>query len=186
MKQTVIAYLKDEPGVLNQISRLFYRLNYNIERIAAGNSDVRGITRVTIVCNHTDHYNQSLIIENLIELDCVSEVKDITKIPSVIREYALLKVKSEPDDFIALTKLIESSGSKIIDNCDSSYIVEATGDVKEVENLIKKLKKFNILEIMRSGKMAMVESDQDEHRVDLEEISGKKSWATQQISDALF
>ena len=39
---------------------------------------------------------------------------------------------------------------------------------------------------MRSGKMAMVESGQDEHRVDLEEISGKKSWATQQISDALF
>jgi acetolactate synthase small subunit len=98
----------------------------------------------------------------------------------------LLKVKSEPDDFIALTKLIESSGSKIIDNCDSIYIVETTGDVKQVENLIKKLKKFNILEIMRSGKMAMVESGQDEHRVDLEETSGKKSWATQQISDALF
>ena len=74
----------------------------------------------------------------------------------------------------------------IIDNFDSIYIVEATGDVKEVEDLIKKLKKFNILEIMRSGKMAMVESGQDEHRVDLEEISGEKSWATQQISDALF
>ena len=49
MKQTVIAYLKDEPGVLNQISRLFYRLNYNIESIAAGNSEVRGGKKLKLI-----------------------------------------------------------------------------------------------------------------------------------------
>ena len=41
MKQTVIAYLKDKPGVLNQISRLFYRLNYNIESISIYNKITR-------------------------------------------------------------------------------------------------------------------------------------------------
>ena len=186
MKQTIITYLKDEPGVLNRISRLFFRLNYNIESIAAGRSEVNGITRVTIVCNHTDHYNQSLIIEKLTELDCVSAVKDISKIPSVIREYALLKVKSEPDETEDLSKIIASSRVKIIDNSDSIFILEATGDVEEVDSLIKELKKFNILEIMRSGKMAMVESSQDEHRAELKENIRKKSWATQQISDAIF
>jgi hypothetical protein len=38
---------------------------------------------------------------------------------------------------------------------------------------------------MRSGNMAMVRVDQDEHRIEIEEIDKKKGWATQQISDAL-
>ncbi|MBH10467.1 MAG: acetolactate synthase small subunit [Candidatus Marinimicrobia bacterium] len=186
MKQTIIAYLKNEPGVLNRISRLFYRLNYNIESITAGKSKARGISRVTIICNHTDHYNKSLIIDNLHQLNCVSEVNDITEIPSIIREYALFKVKIESDQSKTFKKLIESNSATIIDNFDSIFIVESSGKTEEIEGLINKLKNYNILEIMRSGKMAMVESGQDRDQFNFEEDSSKKSWTTQQISDALF
>jgi acetolactate synthase-1/3 small subunit len=85
-----------------------------------------------------------------------------------------------------LNDLVSEKGVKIIDNDNSICIVEATGEVEEVENLIKQLKQFEILEIMRSGKVAMVKVDQDEHRVEIEEKKKQKSWATQQISDALY
>ena len=55
--------------------------------------------------------------------------------------------------------------------------------MEEVESLIKSIKQFKILEIMRSGNMDMVRVDKDEHRNKIEEIDKKKGWATQQISD---
>jgi|TARA_B100001079_G_C16409815_1_gene515694 acetolactate synthase-1/3 small subunit len=186
VKQTIITYVKDEPGVLNRIASHFYRLNYNIESIAAGRSEVRGITRLTIVCNHTDDYNQSLIKNHLEDLDTVLDVIDISNVPSVLREHALVKLKPGKKGMSLLNDLVSEKGAKIIDNDNSICIVEATGEVEEVENLIKKLKQFEILEIMRSGKVAMVKVDQDEHRVEIEEMKRQKGWTTQQISDALY
>ncbi len=185
MKQTIIAYVKNEPGVLNRIARHFYRLNYNIESIVAGRSGKRGITRITIVCHHSDHYNQSLIRKHLAELDTVIKVIDITHVPSVVREYALIKVQTEKEDMEKLKKFISDKGAKLVDGGGCVCIVEATGKVDEVEELIKEFNQLNVLEIMRSGKMAMVCADQDEHRVEMEEIDRKQDWATEQMSEAL-
>ncbi|MFQ6677795.1 MAG: acetolactate synthase small subunit [Fidelibacterota bacterium] len=185
MKQTIIVFVKNEPGVLNRIAGHFYRLNYNIESIAAGRSEKRGITRITIVCNHSDHYNQSLIQKHLEELNRVIKVIDITNVPSVVREYALIKVQTQKKTMENLKEFVHKKGAKVIDMDECSCIVEATGKVEEVELLIEELNQFDVLEIMRSGKMAMVCVDQDEHRVEMEEIKRKKDWATEQLSDAL-
>lgn len=185
MKQTIITYVKDEPGVLNRIARHFYRLNYNINSITAGRSEIRGITRITIMCSHGDHYNQSLIQKQLEELETVLVVKDITDVPSVVREHALVKVKIEENEIDNLKELVQSYTAKIIDGDNVNCIIEATGEVDEVEQLIKQLKQYNIMEIMRSGKSAMVCVNQEEHRVEIEEMKRQKGWTTQQMSDAI-
>ncbi len=185
MKQTIIVLVQNEPGVLNRISRHFYRLNYNIDSITAGRSEAMGITRITIVCNHSDQYNQSLIKSQLEELNTVLKVQDITRVPSVVREYALIKVQIQKDEAKELNKIIKKSNAKIIDGGKLVSIIETTGEMEEIESLINALKQFKILEIMRSGNMAMVKVNQDEHRIEIEEIDKKKGWATQQLSDAL-
>jgi len=185
MKQTIIVFVKNQPGVLNRIAGHFYRLNYNIESIAAGRSEKRGVTRITIVCNHSDHYNQSLIKKHLEELDTVIRVVDITDVPSVVREYALIKVQTQKEELEKLKEFVQNNGAKMIDGEGCTYIVETTGKVEEVESLIKELKQFDVLEIMRSGKMAMVCVNQDEHRVKMEEINRKQDWASAQMSAAL-
>jgi len=185
MKQTIIVFVQDKPGVLNRISRHFYRLNYNIESITAGRSEAMGVTRITIVCNHSDQYNQSLIKTQLEELNTVLNVQDITSVPSIVREYALIKVQTQKEEKDKLSELIKNYSAKIIDSGELVSIIETTGKMEEVESLIKSIKQFKILEIMRSGNMAMVRVDQDEHRIKIEEIDKKKGWATQQISDAL-
>ena len=49
MKHTIAILVKDHPGVLARISSLFNRRKFNIESIAAGHSEEKGITRITIV-----------------------------------------------------------------------------------------------------------------------------------------
>jgi len=185
MKQTIIVFVQDEPGVLSRISRHFYRLNYNIGSITAGRSEAMGVTRITIVCNHSDQYNQSLIKTQLEELETVLKVQDITNVPSVIREYALIKVQSQKVDAEKLNEIIQNTNAKIIDGGELVSIVETTGEKAEVESLIKDLQQFNVLEIMRSGNMAMVRVDQDKYRIEIEDIDKKQGWATQKMSDAL-
>ncbi len=54
MKQTLILFMQDEPGVLNRISSLVRRRNFNIESIVAGRTEKEGITRMTLVVNEPD------------------------------------------------------------------------------------------------------------------------------------
>ena len=49
MKHTIVALMEDKPGVLNRISGLFRRRNYNIESLAVGHSETPDISRMTIV-----------------------------------------------------------------------------------------------------------------------------------------
>ena len=67
MKQTLILFMQDEPGVLNRISSLVRRRNFNIDSIVAGRTEINGITRMTLVVNEPNEakrvniYNLSLI-----------------------------------------------------------------------------------------------------------------------------
>ena len=62
MKQTLILFMQDEPGVLNRISSLVRRRNFNIESIVAGRTEKEGITRMTLVVNEPDINKRKTII----------------------------------------------------------------------------------------------------------------------------
>ena len=67
MKQTLILFMQDEPGVLNRISSLVRRRNFNIESIVAGRTEKEGITRMTLVVNEPDIAKRKTIINNIKE-----------------------------------------------------------------------------------------------------------------------
>ena len=61
MKQTLILFMQDEPGVLNRISSLVRRRNFNIDSIVAGRTEINGITRMTLVVNEPNEANTNII-----------------------------------------------------------------------------------------------------------------------------
>ncbi len=92
MKQTLITLVEDKPGVLNRISSLFRRRNFNIESLVVGRSETPGISRITIVSNETDSTKRGNIYFNLLKLINVISVRDVTALPCIAREYVLIKV----------------------------------------------------------------------------------------------
>ena len=92
MKQILIVYVQDEPGVLNRVSSMIRKRNYNIDSLVAGETENPGITRMTIVLNEPDRTKQSVIVNNLKRLIDVYDVVDATDIDCHLREYALLKI----------------------------------------------------------------------------------------------
>ena len=182
MKQTLIVYVQDEPGVLNRVSSMIRKRNYNIDSLVAGETENTGITRMTIVLNEPDRTKQSVIVNNLKRLIDVYDVVDATDIDCHLREYALLKIAISDIDSEEIKALLNSDHSRILDEDDDVMIVELSGDESTVEKTIASFEKFDIIELMRSGKMAMVSGNDENHQPEL--VKSDPSWTTQRLSEA--
>ena len=164
MKQTLILFMQDEPGVLNRISSLVRRRNFNIDSIVAGRTELKGITRMTLVVNEPNKAKRKNIYNNLKRLVDVYDVVDATDEDCHIREHALVKISINSDEIKDIDQLVAKGNCKILDDDPESMILELSGNEKIVEENIKTLKKFKILELLRSGKMAMVSGNQEKNK----------------------
>ena len=164
MKQTLILFMQDEPGVLNRISSLVRRRNFNIDSIVAGRTELKGITRMTLVVNEPNKAKRKNIYNNLKRLVDVYDVVDATDEDCHIREHALVKISINPDEIKDIEQLVAKGNCKILDDNPESMILELSGNEKIVEENIKTLKKFKVLELLRSGKMAMVSGNQEKNK----------------------
>jgi acetolactate synthase-1/3 small subunit len=155
MRHTLVALMEDKPGVLNRISSLFRRRNFNIESLTVGHSETPGISRMTIVSE-----GDSTIIEQvekqLYKLINVTKVTNVTDEPTVMRELALIKVMASGASRSEITDLVDIFRAKVVDVAPDSMMVEITGTEDKVDSLANLLRPFGIRELVRTGRVAMV------------------------------
>lgn len=157
MKHTLVALMEDKPGVLSRVASLFRRRNYNIEALSVGHSETPGISRMTIVVHGDDQVVQQ-VVRQLCKLVNVTEVQNVSHQPTVIRELALIKVKAKGVARTEIMQLANVFRGRVIDVSKKSLVVEITGPEDRVNSLIGLLEPFGILEIARTGRVAMVRS----------------------------
>ncbi|UCH09085.1 MAG: acetolactate synthase small subunit [Fidelibacterota bacterium] len=155
MKQVLIVLVEDKPGVLNRIANLFRRRNFNIESIVAGHSEVPGTTRLTIVTDEEERLRRNIIRQDLLKLINVIEVVDVTEQPCIIREYALIKIKSDGATRGEVGALVDMYRGRIVDVGTRSLVIEVTGEPSKLDSIIDVLSTYGIIEIMRAGKVAI-------------------------------
>ena len=155
MRHTLVARVLDEPGVLNRVASLFRRRAFNIDSLTVGHTETPKISRMTIVVD-TRRTPAALVAENLKKLVPVVDVKDVTHLPSVARDLCLVRVRCTPSERSELKDLVAIFRGRIVDVSPESVIVEATGNEVKVDGLVELLKERGILEMVRTGKVAMV------------------------------
>ena len=155
MKHTLVARVQDQPGVLNRVASLFRRRAFNIESLTVGHSEVPDFSRMTIVVD-TARVPARLVEENLRKLVPIAEVRDVTDLPTVDRDLALIKVRCAANERAEIAQLAEIFRGKIVDVAQDSVIVEVTGDSEKVDGLVELLKPRGIQEMVRTGKVAML------------------------------
>ena len=94
--RTFVAYVEDQPGVLNRIASLFRRRNFNIVSLNVGRTHEPGISRMTVVIEADDDKARR-IEANLYKLVNVLSVEDIPNQPNIVRDIALIKVNAPPE-----------------------------------------------------------------------------------------
>lgn len=154
-RHTMIAWMEDKPGVLNRVAGLFRRRNFNIESLAVGHSETPGISRMTFVAKGTDR-DMRQIQTQLFKLINVTRVEDVTGTPAVKRELALIKVKAANGQRAEIMQLVDIFRASIVDVAMDSLIIQIVGPEDRVDSLISLLKNFGIIEMVRTGRVAMV------------------------------
>ncbi len=155
MKQTLIALVEDKPGVLNRIASLFRRRNFNIESLTVGHSETPGVSRMTIVTDEEELLRRNIVRQNLYKMINVIDVDDVTEEPCVIRETALIKIKAGSTSRAEIMNITDIYRARIVDVATESLIIEVTGDSEKVNSIAGLLKPFGIIEMTRTGQLAM-------------------------------
>lgn len=152
---TLSLLVRDIPGVVSQVSRLFSRKGYNIESIASGASKEPGITRITIVIQG-DELMIDQIAAQCRKLLPVLAVKVLDKDSSIQREFVLIKV--EANDLTNRGEVIQIADifrASVIDVSRDTLTVAMFGDGDKTNALLDLLKEFGVLEVVRTGTIAI-------------------------------
>ncbi len=157
---TIIALVEDKPGVLTRVASLFRRRGFNIASLAVGHSEQPGLSRMTFVVEG-DEYTVDQARKQLDKLIDVVKVSDISDEDVVARELALVKVRTTVETRSQIIEIVRLFRAKTVDVGAQSLVIEVTGEEEKIDALLELMAPFGIMEIMRTGLVAMVRGKAD-------------------------
>ncbi len=146
--------VENKPGVLSRIAGLFSGRGFNIESLCVAETLDAGISRVTLVTKANAALLEQ-IFKQLNKLVDVIKVMDLSDLPAVTREMALIKVSAKPENRAEILRIVDIFRCKVVDISAEHYTVEVTGDQGKMAALLDLLKPMGIKEIARTGVNAL-------------------------------
>ncbi|GAC56146.1 acetolactate synthase small subunit [Gordonia hirsuta DSM 44140 = NBRC 16056] len=147
---TLSVLVEDRPGVLARVSGLFSRRGFNIESLAVGPTEIKGMSRMTIMVSVED-FPLEQVTKQLNKLVNVIKIVEQDPVHSVSRELMLIKVRSDSTNRAEIVDVVNLFRAKVIDVAPESVTVEATGTADKLEALLRMLDPYGIREIAQSG-----------------------------------
>ena len=156
MRHLLSAQVQNVPGVLSHISGMLASRGYNIESLTVGETDNPAISRMTIVVVGDSHVLEQ-VRKQLEKIVTVIQVTDISAEDYVERDLALIRVRttSKENARMEIRELVDIFRAKIVDVGQDSVMVELSGKERKIEAFIELMRPFGILELARSGRIAM-------------------------------
>ena len=154
MKHYISALVDNKAGVLARISGLFARRGFNINSLAVGETNDPAISRVTIVVEGDDN-DAGQVTKQLFKLIDVYKVKKLDQNFMTQRELVLIKVRITPEQRSEIYDLVKIMGCEIVDISHTTIMIEFDDRTPKIDLLIDLLSKYEIIEIARTGAIAL-------------------------------
>ena len=154
-RHTLAVLVDNEAGVLSRVARLFSGKGYNIESLAVATTHDPAVSRITIELL-ADERSARLVSMQLRKLICVHSVKRLDRQHSIRRELVLIKVAAPThearNEIIQIANIFRAS---IIDVSTGTLTLAVIGDESKAEAIQNLLGEFGILELVRTGMVAL-------------------------------
>ncbi|GEL08834.1 acetolactate synthase small subunit [Salisediminibacterium halotolerans] len=160
MKRIITAEVQNRSGVLNRITGLMQKRQFNIESISVGRTETEGISKMTFVVDVADNAKLEQLTKQLNKQIDVIKVHDLSDKAVVARELALIKVVSTAHDRNEIQGIIEPFRASVIDVSKDSLAIQVTGKPDKIEALIELLRPYGIKDIARTGLTAFARGHQ--------------------------
>ncbi len=172
MRHLLSAVVQNVPGVLAHISGMLASRGYNIDSLAVGETENKNLSRMTFVVMGDDRVLEQ-VRKQLEKIVTVVAVQDISSRDYVERDLMLIKVGAASGSVrTEIRELVDIFRGRVVDVGPVELMIEISGRESKIQAFIERMRPYNILELVRTGRIAMVRgSNPDE----LDELSTAES-----------
>jgi len=157
MRHTISVLVENKFGVLTRVAGLFSGRGYNIDTLNVGPAQDPTASRMTIVTRGDDATLEQ-IVKQLNKLADIMKVQDFREGEFVDRELVLVKVTVDSKTRAEVMQITDIFRAKIVDVQPRSLTVEITGNESKIEKFLELMKTFGIIDLSRTGKIALARS----------------------------
>jgi len=154
MRHTISAIVENKFGVLARVAGMFSGRGFNIDTLNVAPTHDASLSRITVVLKGDDSA-LDLCTKQLRKLINVVEVNDFKEGQAVSRELVLVKIKADGKTRPEIMQICDIFRAKIVNVAQDAVIIEITGDEGKLTAFLKMLEAFGILEIARTGLLAL-------------------------------
>lgn len=155
MKHVLSALVMNQPGVLAHISGMLASRAFNIDSLAVGATENPDLSRITFVVNGNEK-TLDQVRKQLEKIITVVKVQDFSGQDFVERDLMLIKVSTENGRRGEIRELVDIFRGRIVDVGASHVMIEISGRENKIEAFIERMREFGILEMVRTGRIAML------------------------------
>jgi len=156
------ALVQNVPGVLAHVAGMFASRGYNIDSLAVGETEDPHLSRMTFVVVG-DRQVLDQVRKQLEKIVTVVRVEDVSASEFVERDLMLLKVQADSGKRSEISELCQIFRGRVVDVAADQVIVEISGTEKKVEAFIDLMRPYGIVELVRTGRIAMVRGIVDQN-----------------------
>ena len=151
-RQVISVIVLNEHNVLSRIVGLFSARGYNIDSLTVAPITDSQYSRMTIVTTGDKRIIDQIVkqLNKLIPVLKVNEHKNVIE-----KDTVLMKFSIENNNLSDIDVIARAYHGTIQNVTDEAIIVSATDSSARIMNFIKVMQKFNPLEVVRSGIVAM-------------------------------
>ena len=149
-RYTVAVLVKNKFGVLNRLTSMFRRRQFNISSITASESESSEYSRITFSFDGEENGKQQLI-NQLYKLPDVCSIKELSTDNSLSLELMLIKLKNDVSSRDDIHAAAEAFKAETIDYTKDAMVLRIIGDSTKMDDFISLMRDFTILEICRTG-----------------------------------
>ena len=155
MRHVLSALVQNQPGVLAHISGMLASRGFNIDSLAVGETEKPELSRITFVV-HGDDAELEQARKQLGKIVTVVKVIDISAEDFVERDMMLIKVNSAPQQRTEIALLVEMFRGRVVDIGSTTMMIEISGQEQKIEAFIELMRPYGIVELARTGRIALV------------------------------
>lgn len=154
MRHTLSVLVENKFGVLARVAGMFSGRGFNIDSLNVAPTHDASLSRITVVLKGDDA-QLDMVTKQLRKLVNVVEVVDFKEGQAVLRELVLVKVKADGRNRSEIMQICDIFRAKVVNVAHDNLIVEVTGDEGKTSAFLKLLEAFGILELARTGQLAL-------------------------------
>ena len=166
---TVTVYSENQVGLLNQISIIFTRRQLNIESLSVSGSAIEGVHKFTIT-TYSDRETMEKLVKQIEKRIDVLRAFFYTDDEIIFQEVALYKVPTDKllDDR-SIEDLIRKHNARILEVNRTYTVIERSGHPDETQSLFEELSRYDVMQFVRSGRVAITKSTVEHVSIFLQE-----------------